>query len=1115
MTAANDSSFPAKPEAPPVSGANASPPSADATAIQAGPPPPTSEESIPLPPLTRPPERQTTPEQLGRELARLDKGLLVIVLTLAFLLASFAVRNSDFWMHLATGRLLVHGSYSFGVDPFSYTSSAYWVNHSWLYDILLYGLATLAGGAETVAGGAVVVVVKALLVTLLAGVMLQTRRPGQSLWAPATCTGLALVVMSTRLLLQPTLVSLVFLALTVYLLQRPRHEETAERQLDARGKSPLAVYWLLPPLFVLWVNLDQWFLLGPLTVGLYLLGQLLQQFVAAIRTGPDAPDPRQLRTLLMVLLIGLAACLLNPHHYHAFTLPAQLSPTMPVEVFEQDSLFKQWFLSPFQFDEYRALGFGKSIAGQAYYLLFLVGVGSFVLSFYAGWRWWRLVVWLPFAALGAYHARNVPFFAVVSGPILALNFQDYAAGRFGVVPRVELPWKVWSLGGRLVTLLVGLGLLLLAWPGWLHGLPGSDQDQHHRTAWKVSVDPSFRGAAEQLKEWRSQGWLRPEQHSFNFVPDIVNYCAWFCVDDQGLPWEKGFFDYRGSMAFSREVAADYVGVRQIFRGNPARGDAETQSVNWQAIFRKQHINQVVLNNYDPRSPEVAFYLLRDWQQWTLLYLDGRTSIFRWNDRRERSAANVPRLPRWDPNPLAFGANLVPAPEQGPGIVPEQQDLWTRFLHGPPPRPLDAEKAAEYLGYFQQVQQQWTGPYILALDIPAWAGTAGLAAIAPGTVTAPVTLCLPTVPIRTSYRGELGALFFLRGHSGPPGALMLAVRAARRAVAESPGDAYSYVALGESYKHLWTSLEDVWVGRQTQGLQPRQKLRQVQMTTALEYSLKVRPDNEQMHLDLFSVYLRLNYLDLAREHLNAVHRLVNLRGRRSGETEDSFKKRTEELANNLKSLETELSRRSNMYESEQVNQPLSYKVLLALRSGLAKRALDLLVQQADPLQVTNEDIQVLLDLLLTTGQPEQARELLTPELRSRLGPEVYASYAWLMAAAVGSYQDADQYLQEIIQRIEQETTFRSLGLSREQAFGTGGLQGFYATNALVDAVRQLADFRVLRGVLALEQGNIPRAARSFQQALDMSRDQPQFYFDARVIALRYWQLIQQQGQGNKE
>src|SRR5207244_12837872 len=89
-------------------------------ASQAGPPP-ASETSIPLPPIQTPVEEPITPEELAVEIRRLDLVLSGLVLILGFLLASFALRNSDFFMHLAQGRLYAHGQFKFGTDPFSYT----------------------------------------------------------------------------------------------------------------------------------------------------------------------------------------------------------------------------------------------------------------------------------------------------------------------------------------------------------------------------------------------------------------------------------------------------------------------------------------------------------------------------------------------------------------------------------------------------------------------------------------------------------------------------------------------------------------------------------------------------------------------------------------------------------------------------------------------------------------------------------------------------------------------------------------------------------------------------------------------------------------------------------
>jgi tetratricopeptide (TPR) repeat protein len=64
-------------------------------------------------------------------------------------LAFFGFRtlsNSDFWIHLAAGRLLFEQGW-IRADPFSFTTdpSRVWVNPTWLYDYLLYGLWRIGG----------------------------------------------------------------------------------------------------------------------------------------------------------------------------------------------------------------------------------------------------------------------------------------------------------------------------------------------------------------------------------------------------------------------------------------------------------------------------------------------------------------------------------------------------------------------------------------------------------------------------------------------------------------------------------------------------------------------------------------------------------------------------------------------------------------------------------------------------------------------------------------------------------------------------------------------------------------------------------------------------------
>src|SRR5262249_44098063 len=122
------------------------------------------------------------------------------------------------------------------------------------------------------------------------------------------------------------------------------------------------------------------------------------------------------------------ACLLNPHFFRVFTLPPELAPAVWASELRQDPRFGSWFLSPWQWRDYLEPTAGLSAGGLSYFALVLLGVTSFALRafFRQGLIGWRLLVWGAFALLAAWQVRGIPFFAVVAGPITALNLQDVA-----------------------------------------------------------------------------------------------------------------------------------------------------------------------------------------------------------------------------------------------------------------------------------------------------------------------------------------------------------------------------------------------------------------------------------------------------------------------------------------------------------------------------------------------------------------------------------------------------------------------------------------------------------------------------------------------------------------
>ncbi|MEJ5275637.1 MAG: hypothetical protein WHU94_06990, partial [Thermogemmata sp.] len=146
------------------------------------PPPPESQASPPVadtPPQQVPTavgsDRRAVPAASSHQGPRwfhlVDHLLVVLVVVLVFFLASFPARNSDVWLHLASGKRILTGEYfPGGHDPFSYSAAdRVWVHHCWLFDIIAY----LTYSVHQYG----LVLFKAVLITAAFGLLLLLRRP--------------------------------------------------------------------------------------------------------------------------------------------------------------------------------------------------------------------------------------------------------------------------------------------------------------------------------------------------------------------------------------------------------------------------------------------------------------------------------------------------------------------------------------------------------------------------------------------------------------------------------------------------------------------------------------------------------------------------------------------------------------------------------------------------------------------------------------------------------------------------------------------------------------------------------------------------------------------------
>jgi hypothetical protein len=1030
--------------------------------------------------------------------------LAVLVVAFAFLVSSFLARNADFWLHLATGRLIAHGSYTFGVDPFAYTTAdVYWANRNWLYDWVLF----LLYGAI---GGAWLVVFKAALIAALAGLMLMIRQQSKPGWAPVFCTALAVLAMSPWLLLQPRCVSMALLGLSLWLLWRGRAPSARPRRwwwgdIDAR--------LLLIPICALWVNLDDWFLLGPVLVGLFWLGDRIQ---------PRAAWPPGMRpTPLWLLPVCLLACLCSPHHVFAFTLPGDLYPLPFSGGLLQDARFQRLSASPWQIDAGFHSPAGANIAGLAYFALVVVGAASFALNL-AALRDWRVFTWAAFALLGAWQARLIPFFAVIGGPVAALNLQGM---------KVALPTAVafWLRAACLAFLFALVGLAV---PGWVLGFSQAAR----QVAWGVEADPSLRRAADVLHGWRDHKLLDAGERSFAMHPDAACYLAWFCPD------EKSFFDTRVNL-FSRQ-AADYAAVcRALDPALAAPGFKEplpNQPDFPLQTLTDQHVSVVLIYDPDPQKilPVLA-RLYRDHAGWALLSVDGQCLIFGWNQARLGLEAEPFAGMRFDATRLALGApdeEAPAAPAAGPGRDPKEPD-WTAHF-GPPPMasPWESATSTTYMRLFDDDllpgRAQAVDQYYLTAS-GGFAGVLGLPAGGAPTGGAPA-LVMPLIFRLAAVDESLPEY-----SDKPPDLPLLAVRAARRAVAADPDDASAYLRLGQAYLALRNNTAENTRGGAFGALR---MLRDVQIATALRQALMRNPDLEAAHEFLADLFLEHHYYDFAESRYSKdsdycdaalVHRQAQLRlaqraGRRPGEDADANKRRMDDLSKQVDSLDKFVKDHKEVYaiRSRQLGDDALKKAELSLQLGLGAQALDDILMQARVEVQGSALAQRELEQLLLLGRAREAKEKLDDpdmaankhKLTTYVIPSAdpsqpaaaceFPTYEWFQtcaAAALGGYDFADAALQETGGRLADEAPLQRQAYAKYVPMELSSEIGVLAQPRPVPVPlpvlwsenRDLqtrihffqawrADLLTLRGMLDLERGAPADGRRRLQEGVDLLR-----------------------------
>jgi hypothetical protein len=291
--------------------------------------------------------------------------------------------DPDMWWHIKVGQDILSTHHFPTTDPYSFTvHGAPWIAYEWLGEIIL-GFVDRLGGV--LALDAVLIALAGIIMLVL--YFLATQRSGNCkaafIVSMAICS-IAFISFSMR----PQMFGYLYMILVLI-------------ALGAFRKGISWPIWLLPLIFLLWVNTHGTFILGIGVLVLYLLAGLRNFRAGSIEA--IAWSASQRLQLEVVLLLCLTVLPLTPYGTQVAACPIDMAMSQPLNL----STINEWQAMPFD------------LIGGKMFLAFVVIIVALQILFRFTWRLEEFVLVLASAVMACLHVRFAMLFVVFATPVLA------------------------------------------------------------------------------------------------------------------------------------------------------------------------------------------------------------------------------------------------------------------------------------------------------------------------------------------------------------------------------------------------------------------------------------------------------------------------------------------------------------------------------------------------------------------------------------------------------------------------------------------------------------------------------------------------------------------------
>lgn len=323
---------------------------------------------------------------------------LLVVFGVIFSITLFPLEDVDAWTHLKYGELIVENHKLPQSDIFSYTvAGTPDVDHEWLAQIIIYSVYKYVGFDG-------LVIFKAIIALIVFVILLRTYNSlyGRSLFSLVLLMGAAMTA-AFRFIIRPDIFTFILLAILINVVCTYR-----------QSKNNWKIY-LLPLIFLIWVNTHGAFIIGWGLLGLYTGVQIIFYILRTKSKFLEkyALSFKKLRLLIIFSILSVLICLVNPYGYEMILVPFKGIFGLS-EFFSQLNEWKSPFDPLHQPKEYVTLFVAS---GALTLVLFLLNYRSFDLLYF--------LIFLLFAYSNFKGMRNIALYGIGIFIPLAYNLKIF------------------------------------------------------------------------------------------------------------------------------------------------------------------------------------------------------------------------------------------------------------------------------------------------------------------------------------------------------------------------------------------------------------------------------------------------------------------------------------------------------------------------------------------------------------------------------------------------------------------------------------------------------------------------------------------------------------------